>query len=122
MSCIKSWENKARKKASEGWVAREESLLTDVGIEARSRESQVTQTRSGTIAQVSDAPAPGPALTALPAGLEPLGSSQMSGHSLCWAVLTSCTPDPEPVLVPSRQQFQDYRGAVWNLFCEEEFP
>ena len=59
VSCINSWESKARKKASEGWVAWEESFLTNVGIEARSSESQVTEPRSETSAQVSNALAPG---------------------------------------------------------------
>ena len=31
VSCINSWESKARKKASEGWVAWEESFLS-VGL------------------------------------------------------------------------------------------
>ena len=119
MSCINSWESEARKKASEGWVAWEESFLTIVRIEAWSSESQVTEPRSETSAQISNALASGPALTSHPARLEPLGISQMSGHPLCWAALASCPPDPDPVLIPRRQQFQDYRGTVWNLFIWE---
>lgn len=52
-----------------------ESPFTDVEIEARSSGSEVTQPRSGKSARVSDSPAPGPALSSHPAGLEPLGNS-----------------------------------------------
>ena len=93
-----------------------ESFLTDVGAEAWRSESQVTEPRNKTSAQVPNAPATGLALTSHPARLEPLGISQMSGHPLCWAAFASCPPDPDPVLVPRCQQFQDYRGTVWNLF------
>lgn len=47
MSRIKSRENKAGKKTSEGWVAWEESLLTDVGIEARSSEPKSQSSEVG---------------------------------------------------------------------------